>query len=163
MAADPNTEEAQGPEDSPQPGGAGQIVIRLALLGGLIASAVWAISALAPDDVRETKDPGYIDNIFASPIVIAAARIVLLTAAVMLLFAGLYIVASILVRMTRRQWLRRAGPFESELAGEVGSGLVAADTVVQWWLESLERNKELERRLQERDVTIRELVRERPS
>jgi hypothetical protein len=138
-----------------------QMTLALAVLGTLIAGAVWFISTLAPDEVRQKDDPGYIDNIFASPIVIAAARIVLLSAAVMLIFAGLYIVASILVRMTRREWLRRAGPFESELAGEVERGLDEADSVVQWWMDALEQNEELERRLQERDVTLRELLEER--
>jgi len=77
-----------------------------------------------------------------------------------LLFAGLYIVVSVLVRMRQGQWLRRAGPFESEI-DEIEASLDQADSVYQWWLDALKENEELERRLEERDEMIQSLLEER--
>jgi hypothetical protein len=157
------------PPEPPTPSGSGvgsviQAVLALLLLIALlalpIAGAVWIISALAPDAVPQKREPGFIDNIFASPIVIAAARVVLLAAADVLLFAGLYIVASVLVRMVRREWLMRAGPFESELA-EAARSLDEADSNLDNWLEALEENEELGRRLEEANEAIVSLLDER--
>lgn len=87
------------------------LLILLLLLG----AAAWAIAQLAPDDVPEKDDPNFIDLIFSNVVVIAAARVLLLVAAVVLLIALVYIAASAVARLSRREWLRRAGPFEANL------------------------------------------------
>lgn len=164
--ADPEAEQGAGKAPEPKGNGdddsatLGQIFLGLGMLLAIVGAVVWLILGLAPDTVPEKADPGFIDNIFASPIVVAAARIVLLSAAIVLLFAGLYIVVSVLVRMQRGQWLRRAGPFESEIA-EIEASLDQADTVYQWWLEALNENEELEGRLEQRDTMIHDLLEER--
>jgi hypothetical protein len=44
--------------------------------------------------------------------VLWAARLLLVSAAGVLAFGGVFIVVSIGIRMKNREWLRRAGPFE---------------------------------------------------
>lgn len=105
-------------------------------------------------------DPGFIDHIFDNVVVIAAARAVLLAAAAVLLFAGVYIVISVGVRMARGQWLRRAGPFESELA-EQAERLEEVEDFFEDWMKATDENEELAARLGERDDLIRQLLMER--
>lgn len=57
------------------------------------------------------------------------------------------------VRIKRGQWLRRVGPFESEIS-EVREGLAEASLVLESLNEAWEANEELERRLEERDVQL---------
>jgi hypothetical protein len=132
-------------------------IIFLVLVGGL----VWLVAELAPHHVKEPKAPGFIDNIFASPIVVAAARLVVLAGAGVLLFGGLYIVGSVVVRMSRQEWLRRAGWFESQVSEAVAAGLDQADDVFNWWMEALQENEQLGERLAEADQTIQHLLEER--
>lgn len=105
------------------------------------------------------RDPGFVDTIFASGFVIATDRFVLLVAAVVLLFASLYTMISIGIRMARGQWLRRAGPFESELA-EAERNLGEADELFTQWLEVSDDNARLLMLLEERDTTIEQLLNE---
>jgi hypothetical protein len=150
--------DAPTPEDKTSPLAT---LFGLLIMAGGIALLVWIVAELAPGDIHEKKDPGFLDNVFANGVVIAAARIVLISAAAVLLFGGLYIVISVLVRMRRGHWLRRAGPFESEIAEDVAKGLDQADDVIQWWSDALEENEELERKLVERDEAIESLLEER--
>lgn len=95
-------------------------------------------------------DPTVWDTIFASPVVIAAARVVILSAAAVLLFGGLYIAISILHRMRHGQWLRRAGPFGAHLATDGGLG--GADSLlIDRYTAAVERNEVLTAALVESD------------
>lgn len=51
-------------------------------------------------------------NVFDNRGVLWAARLLLVSAAAVLAFGGVFIVVSIGIRMKNREWLRRAGPFE---------------------------------------------------
>lgn len=61
-----------------------------------------------------------------------SARLLLVSAAAVLAFGGLFIVISIGIRMKNREWLRRAGPFEisettlSEIEGQRDRWRIAA-------------------------------------
>ncbi len=46
---------------------------------------------------------------------VLAARVVMLAVGLLIVVASLYAVASIAIRINRREWLRRAGGFEPEL------------------------------------------------
>jgi hypothetical protein len=163
IAPKDDTEQPNGgsPAEPPDGPGCGQIVGGVFILVGLLVLVIGLVLGLAPDDVPTKKNPGFIDNIFDSPVVIAAARIVLLSGAVVLLFGGLYIVASVLVRMGRQEWLRRAGWFESQVGEEVEEGLEQAEWAFDRWLEALEENEQLEERLAERDEAIETLLEQR--
>jgi hypothetical protein len=161
--ADDQVEEpaGEGSQNQPSESMLGGVALALLLLAGLAVGVVWLISSLAPDDIPSRPDPDFIDTIFASPIVVAASRLVLLSASVVLLVAGLYIVVSVIVRMSRGHWLRRAGPFESEIAEEVAEGLDEADDIVESWMQTLSENERLAERLEEADEAIRALLDER--
>jgi hypothetical protein len=117
-----------------------------------IAGAVVLIKGLYPPDLPSSKDPAFIDNIFHNRAVIWASRLLLMSAAAVLAFGGLFIVASIGMRMKNGEWLRRAGPFEisettlSEMEGQRDRWRIAAllehEKVVEL-TERLERSDEL--------------------
>lgn len=65
-----------------------------------------------PADLPESRSPDFIDNIFDNRGVLWAARLLLVSAAAVLAFGGIFIVLSIGIRIKNREWLRRAGPFE---------------------------------------------------
>ena len=129
------------------------LVIAIPVLG------IWALIDMFPGEVPETKDPGYIDVIFQNRFVVFAARLVVLSAAFVLMLGAIYVASSMIVRIKRGQWLRRAGPFESELAeaqetlGEDVNSLL--ESLDQAW----ESNQELEQRLEERDRQLAEAYR----
>lgn len=137
-----------------------QVAFAIALSAAAAWGVYWFFRAIEPDHVPETPNPDFTDTIFASPAVIAVARIALLSLAVVLLFASAYVVGSVVVRMGRREWLRRAGPFEPSLIEE--SAHVFGD-VVNPLLEHFARieaeNKRLSRELEERDRLLAEAFR----
>lgn len=84
-------------------------VVSLAV--ALIAIALLA-KGLYPADLPTSRNPGFVDNVFDNRGVLWAARMLLMSAAAVLAFGGIFIVASIGIRMKNGEWLRRAGPFE---------------------------------------------------
>jgi hypothetical protein len=93
---------------------------------------VLLVQDLYPADLPLTKNPDFIDNIFDNRGVVWAARLLLVSAAAVLAFGGLFIVVSTGIRMKNGEWLRRAGPFEisetavNEIEGQVGFWRTAA-------------------------------------
>lgn len=76
------------------------------------AAIVLLVIGLYPADLPESRNPDFVDNIFDNRGVLWAARLLLVSAAVVLAFGGIFIVVSIGIRMKNGEWLRRAGPFE---------------------------------------------------
>jgi hypothetical protein len=67
--------------------------------------------------------PDFLNNIFDNGMVLWVARGLLVSAALVLMAGGTYVVLSIFVRIRNREWLRRAGPFEvSEFSVEEFEG-----------------------------------------
>lgn len=103
------------------------------------------------------KNPSWLDTVFENTYVIFAARIVLLALALVLLFGGIYVAASTAVRMWRREWLRRLGPFEPDIAArverEVGTFEDETESVLR---DAWEQNEALEGRL---EAVLQELER----
>jgi exonuclease VII small subunit len=130
------------------------------LLLGILAGVFFFFRYIEPDHVTQKQNPNFIDNIFADPVVIAAARIVLLSVAIVLLFGSIYVAASSVVRIKRGQWLRRAGPFEANLAEaeEAEEELESVeDMLLDLYSDAIEENEELSERLQERDEQMEQL------
>lgn len=73
---------------------------------------VLLVKGLYPTNLPETHSPDFVDNVFDNRGVLWAARLLLVSAAGVLAFGGIFIVVSIAIRMKNREWLRRAGPFE---------------------------------------------------
>lgn len=133
----------------------GNAAVALLLFICIVGSVV-LIKGLYPADLPSSKDPAFIDNVFHNRAVIWAARLLLVSAAAVLAFGGLFIVASIGMRMKNREWLRRAGPFEisettlSEMTVQRDRWRVAA-------LLQQERVAELTERLERSDELIAQL------
>lgn len=83
---------------------------------GTAAAVAVAIALLAkglyPAELPSSPNPDFVDNIFDNRGVLWAARLLLVSAAGVLAFGGIFIVLSIGMRMKNGEWLRRAGPFE---------------------------------------------------
>ncbi len=117
---------------------------------------VLLVKGLYPADLPSTANPNFIDNIFDNRAVVWAARLLLVSAAAVLAFGGVFIVISTGIRMKNGEWLRRAGPFEisetavSEIEGQVDFWRQAA-------LAGQEEVAELTERLEESDELIEQL------
>ncbi|HET7509858.1 MAG TPA: hypothetical protein VFJ65_06350 [Solirubrobacterales bacterium] len=73
---------------------------------------VLLVKGLYPADLPQSRNPDFVDNVFDNKGVLWAARLLLVSAAAVLAFGGVFIVGSIGIRMKNKEWLRRAGPFE---------------------------------------------------
>lgn len=132
---------------------AGRVVagVGIAIAIGLLAQGLY------PADLPESRNPDFIDNVFDNRGVLWAARLLLVSAAGVLAFGGIFIVLSIGIRMKNGEWLRRAGPFEisepaSDTEVEIGEWRRIA-------LASGEEAVSLRERLKESENVIRNLQR----
>src|SRR6476469_8631305 len=107
---------------------------------------------LYPADLPLTKNPDFLDNVFDNRGVVWAARLLLVSAAAVLAFGGLFIVVSTGIRMKNGEWLRRAGPFEisetavSEIEGQVSfwrSAALVGEEEVAELTEHMDESDEL--------------------
>jgi hypothetical protein len=126
------------------------------LLAALIAAALLLAVGLFPADLPVSSEPSFLDTIFDNRGVIWASRLLLVSAAAVLAFGGVFVVASTVVRMKNGDWLRRAGPFEvsETAAGEIEGEAefwrdfnLAQKEVVAELTERLNRSDELIERL----------------
>jgi hypothetical protein len=128
----------------------------LLIIGACAVGLVLLVKGLYPADLPSPTNPGFIDNIFDNRAVVWAARLLLVSAAAVLAFGGVFIVISTAIRMKNGEWLRRAGPFEisetavSEIEGQVDFWRQAA-------LAGQEEVAELTERLEESDELIEQL------
>ncbi len=145
-----NTNEAAGPMER-----VGQLFAVL-LFVAIPVGLVLLVIGMFPADLPASSNPNFIDTIFDNRGVIWAARLLLVSAAAVLAFGGVFIVISTGIRMKNGEWLRRAGPFEisetavSEIEGQV-------DFWRQTALAGQEEVAELTERLEESDELIEQL------
>jgi len=84
----------------------------LLLILTCVAGVALLAKGLYPVDLPSAKNPDFIETIFDNRAVLWTARLLLVSAAVVLAFGGFFIVISIGMRLRNEEWLRRAGPFE---------------------------------------------------
>jgi hypothetical protein len=130
------------------------VPLRLLALAGVGGACLWLLVELLPSDVPEKSDPGYLDVVFENGLVVLAARLVVLGAAVVLLLGAVYVAASMVVRIRRGEWLRRAGPFEAELVGPPEVVRHELSSLVDALERAWGANDELERSLKARDEQL---------
>lgn len=95
------------------------------------------VNGLYPADLPESRDPDFVDNVFANRAVLLAARMLLVSAAGVLAFGGVFIATSIGIRMKNGEWLRRAGPFE------ISEGKLAqAEAEIDLWQQQALANRQ---------------------
>jgi len=109
--ADPDAKGAMDGDGRRAPSTASSVV-GVILLVALVAGLALLLKGLFPADLPQPDDPNFVDGIFNNKGVVWAARILLVSAAVVLAVGGIFIVASTVVRMRTGDWLKRAGPFE---------------------------------------------------
>ena len=114
---------------------------------------VLLVKGLYPADLPQTRNPDFVDNVFDNRGVLWAARLLLVSAAGVLAFGGLFIVVSIGIRMRNGEWLRRAGPFE------ISEGSLAqAKNETDFWHRlaqaGREENEDLRKRLKRSEEFI---------
>jgi hypothetical protein len=106
---------------TPPPGGAEQqqeespkwaIVLGFIFLIALVVLGVIVLYRIYPAHIAHKRNPGWLDLIFASPLVIFAGRLLLLSIALVLAFASAFTILSVVSWSKHRQWLTKAGPFE---------------------------------------------------
>jgi K+-transporting ATPase A subunit len=81
--------------------------IGIALLVGAVALML-LVKGLYPADLPSGRNPDFVDTIFDNRGVVWAARLLLVSAAAVLAFGGIFIVLSIGIRIKNGEWLRRA-------------------------------------------------------
>ena len=133
-------------------GNAAAFLILVAILVGL----VFLVVGLVPADLPPDKSPDFVDSIFHNKGVILAARLLLVSAAVVLAMGGVFIIVSMIIRMKNGEWLKRAGPFE---IGE--SELTDIESQIERWRKAAKAGEEevleLSGRIQVSDELIKEL------
>lgn len=105
------------------------LLLVLPTLAVLFAASAYAIgdAILAPTPVAES--PGFVDTVLASRAVVAAIRLAII-------FAGVFLVVSVIALIARGQWLTRVGPVQvSEQVSDI-------DAENQRLKESLENARE---------------------
>ncbi|HEY6781290.1 MAG TPA: hypothetical protein VI111_10060 [Thermoleophilaceae bacterium] len=98
---------------APVPKATVRTVLISTLTGTIVVGLVFVL--LAPPDVPRPRDPSVVEVVLASTTMIAVVRVLVLALGLALLVAVLYVGASAAARLTRHEWLHRAGPFEVEL------------------------------------------------
>ena len=120
------------------------------IIGGVVllllgAGVVFAIIGIYPHKIPAAKNPSFIDDIFASRIVVLCVRIALM-------FAAGYIVISVVGLIIGRRWLAELGPFKaSEPIARLERGAEALEKDLGGALETIEG---LEERLVESDEAL---------
>lgn len=130
-------------------------LLLVAFLVCLLGAAL-LVKGLYPVDLPPAKNPDFIDTAFDNRAVLWTARLLLVSAAAVLAFGGLFIVISIGIRMKNGDWLRRAGPFE---ISETTLGEIEGQRD-RWRIVALlehEKVVELTERLEESDELIAHL------
>ena len=79
--------------------GAGRVIISLGLIVVCAIALVLVVKGLYPVDLPESRSPDFVDNVFDNRGVLWAARLLLVSAAGVLAIGGIFIVASIGIRM----------------------------------------------------------------
>jgi hypothetical protein len=104
-----------------------------------VAGMVLLVKGLYPVNLPLTENPDFLDIVFDNRGVVWAARLLLVSAAAVLAFGGVFIIVSTGVRMKKGEWLRRAGPFE---ASETTVGEIE-EQLDQWCSTALVRQEKV--------------------
>jgi len=97
------------------------------------------VKGLYPADLPTSQDPDFIDNVFANRTALLSVRLLLVAASGVIGLGGIFIVASIGIRMKNGEWLRRAGPFEIS-EGKLGQ---TEEEIDFWRRKALENKQEV--------------------
>jgi hypothetical protein len=133
--------------------GAGRAAVGFGFSVAVVLGIVLLAKGLYPADLPSSRSPDFVDNIFDNRGVLWAARLLLVSAAGVLAFGGIFIVLSIGIRMKNKEWLRRAGPFEiSERK------LGQSEEEIEFWRQTALTNQEEADSMRQHLERSRELI-----
>jgi len=154
-AGKPADDAGESTDSAATPASMAFVVLLMLAIGAGVFLALW------PGSVHPAKDPGFGDNVFASSPVVFAARLILLSAGVVLAVGAVFAIASIAKLWQAGRWLTRFGPFEA--APEAIGTL--AEEVAFWRASAMEQDEvaqELRDRLQEANALLDTLLSDDP-
>ncbi len=123
---------------------AGQI-FGFVLLALLATGIVFAVIGIYPHKLPTENNPSFVDEIFASRVVILATRIAVM-------FAATYVAASVVGLIASRRWLSQLGPFKaSDPIARLDSNAEIVQNELQDALGTIEN---LEQRLVDSDESL---------
>lgn len=123
----------------------GQTMLGVLLLVALLVVAGLVVVEIFPHHISNARDPSFVDNIFANPLVLMFVRIALVAAAI-------YVVVSVIALMGGRRWLSELGPFKvSDPMARLDSSALLLQSELQ---EAVDTIQALEGRLVESDETL---------
>ena len=141
--------DSTGEDPTEEPGSRrtlGLVSLVLLLAGmGIVTYRLYA------DERRQAVNPSFIDNIFASNLVIFIARVILLLGAGVLAAGMFFVVLSIWKRAEAGHYLTRFGSFETEAIEDIRGQI---ETWPASWAEQHQEAVELNNRLEESDALI---------
>jgi len=124
------------------------------LTAGFAVVVIMLAIGLLPGGGPGYTEPTVLESVFGSRLMIWMARLLLVSAAFVLVVGGVFIVSSAAVRMSNGDWLRRVGPLE---VSEVN--LQEVETQLEFWRtaarESAAKIDELEAELRAVDGLAR--------
>jgi hypothetical protein len=128
----------------------------IVLLAALAVGLFFLVKGLVPANLPASNGSNFIDSIFHNKGVVLAARLLLVSAAVVLAVGGIYIIASTVRRMANGEWLRKAGPFEVP-----ETAISDVESQIDKWRRAAKAGEEevaeLTERLKESDELIEQL------
>lgn len=133
--------------------GAGRALVSLGFVVACALAIVLIVKGLYPANLPQSRNPDFVDNVFDNRGVLWAARLLLVSAAAVLAFGGIFIVVSIGIRMKNGEWLRRAGPFEIS-EGTLGK----TEDDIGFWHQAVLASREEASGLRERLQRSEELI-----
>lgn len=134
--------------------------LEIAFFALLLAGLGIVAYRLYPEEHREAVSPTFIDNIFASNLVIFIARVMLLLGAGVLAAGMCFVVLSIWKRADAGHYLTRFGPFETEAIEDIRGQI---DAWQASWTEQRREAVELSDQLEQSEeliATLRDQLRE---
>jgi hypothetical protein len=146
--------EVESEVEQPQESGPVARAFGVLFIFGFLALVGVVFYRIYPTHLHEKTNPGFIDNVFGTNLVIFAARVILLSAGGVLAVAAVFIVISFWKRGKAGHWMSKFGPLETQ-AVENLEGVVAQWQ--QWWQEEFQRRTELEERVEQSDRLLEEL------
>lgn len=149
----PTDEAPDGQPAETESGPLAKFFAVLVVLGTLALAGV-VLYRIYPTHLHEKSNPGFIDNVFGTDLVVFASRVILLSAGCVLAVAAVFIVVSFWKRAKAGHWMSKFGPLETQAVEDL-QGVVQAWQ--GWWQEEFERASELEERVAQSDHLLAEL------
>jgi hypothetical protein len=149
---EPSEQAAPVAPQAAEPTYAGRGFVSLALIVGGIGFLAYRV--YPAHHHRLPARHNFINEVFANNLVLFAARLTLLSGAVVLAVAAVFIVISFYQRGKAGHWMARFGPFETQAVEDLAGQM---NQWIEWWQEENARAEELQVRVEESEALMGEV------